>query len=140
VTGRTFDSILYIDVLEHIERDRDEMRLAGGRLRAGGHVVVLSPAHQFLYSKFDATIGHYRRYDRASLRKCSPPDCEMVSMFYLDCVGVLVSLANRLILDQEYPTERQIRAWDKYIVPVSRLIDPAVGHAIGKTIVGVWRR
>src|SRR5579872_4366058 len=44
--GQQFDTIIYIDVLEHIENDRDELLAAGTHLRPGGHLIVLSPAHQ----------------------------------------------------------------------------------------------
>ena len=56
------DTILYIDVMEHIAGDRQEMADAAARLRPGGHLIVLSPAHQWLFSPFDEAIGHYRRY------------------------------------------------------------------------------
>ncbi|MEJ2010263.1 MAG: class I SAM-dependent methyltransferase, partial [Acidobacteriota bacterium] len=100
VAERQFDSILYLDVLEHIQADRDELAMAARLLRPGGHIVVLSPAHQFLFSKFDASIGHYRRYNRNSLLACSPADCQLEAMFYLDSAGVLLSLANRILLGQ----------------------------------------
>jgi len=135
-----FDSVLYIDVLEHIEADREELAAAANLLCPGGHVIVLAPAHQFLFSEFDAAIGHCRRYNKTSLRACSPPNCRLEAMFYLDCAGVFASLANRVILRQSAPTLKQIKAWDNYIVPVSRLLDPLLGYAVGKTIVGVWTR
>jgi hypothetical protein len=49
---------------------------------------VVAPAHQFLFSEFDAAIGHFRRYNGASLRACSPPDCQLRAMLYLDCIGL----------------------------------------------------
>src|SRR2546426_509599 len=52
-----FDTILYLDVLEHIEDDASELRLAARHLRQGGHLIVLAPAHQSLYSPFDGAIG-----------------------------------------------------------------------------------
>ena len=58
-----FETILYIDVLEHIEDDASELARAASHLAFGGNLVVLVPAHQFLFSAFDAAIGHYRRYD-----------------------------------------------------------------------------
>jgi len=135
-----FDSILYLDVLEHIQADLDELSMAASMLRPGGHLVVLSPAHQFLFSEFDASIGHYRRYNRNSLQACSPPDCRLEAMFYLDCAGVLLSLANRLLLRQRMPTVRQIQAWDTYVVPISQIVDPVLKYRVGKTVVGVWTR
>ena len=138
VRGRKFDCILYIDVLEHIEADRDELARAAQLLGANGHIIVLSPAHQSLFSAFDAAIGHFRRYNRESLRACSPPGCRLESMFYLDSVGMVASFANRLLLRQDNPTLSQIQFWDRSIIPVSRILDPIFRYTLGKTIVGVW--
>lgn len=138
LANRRFDCILYIDVLEHIEADRIELAIAASLLRSGGHLIVLSPAHQFLFSRFDSTIGHYRRYSRRTLRACSPPDCKLESLFYLDSAGVLLSLANRIFLKQHSPSFRQIQTWDRYVIPISRLLDTAVRRSFGKTVVGVW--
>ena len=55
-----FDSILYINVLEHIEDDRGEFDRAYQRLKPGGYLLVLCPAHDFLLSPFDKAIGHFR--------------------------------------------------------------------------------
>ncbi|MEN8445006.1 MAG: class I SAM-dependent methyltransferase [Cyanobacteria bacterium J06555_13] len=61
-----FDSILYIDVLEHIKEHQAEIASATLRLQRNGYLIVLSPAHQFLYSPFDQAVGHYRRYTKQS--------------------------------------------------------------------------
>jgi len=135
-----FDSILYIDVLEHIEADREELAAASRALREGGHLIVLSPAHQFLFSQFDASIGHYRRYNRASLRACSPPDCSLDAMFYLDCAGVMASLGNRILLRRDQPAQAHIDFWDTCLVPVSQMVDRVFGYRLGKTICGVWTK
>jgi SAM-dependent methyltransferase len=140
LAGRSFDCVLYIDVLEHIEDDAGELRRAAGLLAPGGHLVVLSPAHQCLYTPFDKAIGHYRRYTRAGLRALTPPRLRLDRLFYLDSVGLLASLANRLLLKQSMPTSGQIRTWDRVFVPVSRRLDPLLAYRAGKTVVGVWRR
>src|SRR5258707_343019 len=64
-----FDAILYIDVLEHIKEDAAELILAARHLKTNGVIVVLAPAFPWLYTQFDAAIGHFRRYTRNSLRK-----------------------------------------------------------------------
>ncbi|HET8936009.1 MAG TPA: class I SAM-dependent methyltransferase [Polyangiales bacterium] len=135
-----FDCILYIDVLEHIEDDRAELRRAADHLAQAGHLLVLSPAHDFLFSDFDRAIGHHRRYDTRSLNSVAPPELEQVSMLYLDSVGMLASLVNRWILKQSQPTRTQIQLWDRRMVPLSRLIDPWLGYRLGKSILGVWRK
>lgn len=136
----TFDTLLYLDVLEHIEDDRGELALAARRLRPGGRLVVLSPAHQGLFTEFDRAIGHFRRYDKRSLIAVEPKELARERLFYMDSVGLLASLANRLLLHQSQPSLAQIRTWDRLMVPCSRVLDPLLLRTLGKSIVGVWRR
>ena len=135
-----FNTIVYIDVLEHIENDAAELALAAEHVRPGDCVIVLSPAHQWLFTPFDAAIGHFRRYNRASLRKASPPGLKLERIFYLDACGIAASSMNQLFLRQSMPTAEQIGLWDKWIIPASRVIDAIVRYSMGKSIVGVWRK
>ena len=140
--SRRFDCILYIDVLEHIADDAGEMARAAARLRPGGRIVVLAPAHQALYSEFDASVDHYRRYDRRMLRRAMPKGAGLTCerLIYLDSVGLLLSVANRVFLRRAMPTMRNILFWDRVCVPVSRIVDRWIGHRVGKTVLGIWRR
>jgi SAM-dependent methyltransferase len=135
-----FDAILYIDVLEHIEDDRGEMACAAARLKPGGALIVLAPAHPFLFTPFDAAIGHFRRYTRASLREAAPATLKAGRLIYLDAAGMLASAGNRVLLRSVMPTERQILAWDRLLVPVSRVIDPLFAGRVGKSVLGIWRK
>jgi 2-polyprenyl-3-methyl-5-hydroxy-6-metoxy-1,4-benzoquinol methylase len=137
---RHFDTIVYIDVLEHIESDGDELLAAASHLRPGGCVIVLSPAHQLLFTPFDSAIGHYRRYNRSMLRKCSPPTLQLEHLRYLDSVGLIASTANRLLLRQSMPTKAQLQVWDKWMIPLSAVLDRFLCYSLGKSIIGVWRR
>jgi ubiquinone/menaquinone biosynthesis C-methylase UbiE len=140
ITERDFSAVLYIDVLEHIENDREELRKAAERARPNGRVVVLAPAHQWLYTPFDRAIGHFRRYTLAGLRALAPPELSEETNVYLDSIGLFASLANRLFLKSKMPTPHQIAIWDGAMVPVSRIIDPAFFYRIGKSILTIWRR
>jgi len=138
--GRRFDAILYIDVLEHIEDDRGELARVVRHLEPGGALIVLAPAHQWLFSPFDAAIGHHRRYTRAGLLALAPQGVTLARARYLDSVGLAASLGNRLALRQAAPTPAQIRLWDRAMVRVSRWADPVVGYHLGKSVLVVWRR
>lgn len=134
-----FDAALYLDVLEHIEDDHQELVRARERLRPGGRLIVLAPAHGWLFSPFDAAVGHHRRYDRRRLLAASPPDVELERACYLDSVGMLASIANRAMLRQALPTAAQIATWDRLLVPCSRWLDPLTGGRLGKSILVVWK-
>lgn len=140
VAERDFSAIVYIDVLVHIEHDAAELVKAAERLAPGGHLVVLAPAHQFLFSPFDKAIGHYRRYTLAMMRALTPPGLVVEDAYYLDSVGLLASLANSMIMKSAMPTASQIGLWDRAMVPASRLIDRLHGRRLGKTCVTVWRK
>ncbi len=135
-----FDTIVYLDVLEHIEDDREELRRIASHLSGGGALIVLSPAYDFLFSPFDTAIGHHRRYTSAKLRNIAPPGLVETKMCYLDSVGLSASLVNRMFLRQSMPTAEQLRVWDQLLVPMSRVVDPLIFHAFGKTILAVWRK
>ncbi len=134
-----FDSIIYIDVLEHIENDKKELETAKKHLAKGGYLIVLSPAYQWLFSSFDRQIGHFRRYTKSTLGASVPSGLKCVLLRYLDSVGVITSLSNRLILNQQIPTSRQIVFWDRVLVPISKFLDPLLGYKLGKTVLGIWQ-
>lgn len=135
-----FDTIIYIDVLEHIENDREELEAAATLLRAGGRLIVLSPAHQRLFTPFDAAIGHFRRYNRRMLQNISPASLRLEQVWYLDSAGLLLSAANLLFLRQSMPTKAQLAFWDRCVVPVSRVLDIFLLGLVGKSIVAIWLR
>jgi SAM-dependent methyltransferase len=138
--GRAFDTILYIDVLEHIADARAELRRASGLLAPGGRLIVLVPALPCLYSPFDAAIGHHRRYTKALLRAELPHDLRVERLRYLDSAGALLSLGNRLLLGAAQPTQGQVSFWDRRIVPLSRMLDALIGFSIGRSLLCVARK
>jgi len=138
--NETFDTILYIDVLEHIEDDLGEMRAALAHVSPKGKIVVLSPAHPSLFTEFDRALGHYRRYTRRSLRACTPAGATLIDMYALDSFGLMASVTNKLLLHQSMPGPKQIAFWDRCLVSVSRWTDPLIGFSLGKSLIGVWQK
>ena len=135
-----YDSILYIDVLEHIQNDKAEVQAAARHLKPGGRLIILSPAHQWLFTPFDQAIGHFRRYSKESLAQVQPEHCTLEKLIYLDSAGMLLSLANKLMLRQAMPTVKQILFWDRWIVPISKILDRTLMFGLGKTVIGIWKR
>lgn len=135
-----FDTIIYIDVIEHIEDDKKEIDTATSLLKKGGKLIVLSPAHNFLMSPFDKAIGHFRRYSKKTIINTANENLAAVKIIYADSMGLVASLANKYFLKQQYPTKKQIHFWDTFIVPVSKIIDRILFYKAGKTIIAVWTK
>jgi SAM-dependent methyltransferase len=139
-TTARFDAIVYLDVLEHIEDDAQELRHAAMRLTPGGRLIVLSPAHPFLFSPMDVAVGHYRRYTAAGLRALTPAGCRLERLRLLDSAGFFASLANRLLLRTAQLSPGQVRLWDGVLVRVSHVLDWLLFYRFGKSILVVWCR
>lgn len=140
LAGERFDTILYLDVIEHIDDSSGELRRAYELLDSGGHLLILVPAFNFLYSPFDKAIGHFRRYDKRILKNELPPELVRVRTEYLDSLAFFLSLANKWLLKQAAPQLKQVLFWDRTIVPLSRVADPLFLHAFGKSLVAVCRK
>jgi len=133
-----FDVIIYIDVLEHIANDKAEVVLAGLHVQKEGNLIILAPAHNVLYSPFDKAIGHFRRYNRSSLSDLKPEGFTRHACRYLDSVGLLASLSNKLVFSSAMPTLNQVLFWDRCLVPVSIILDRLLNYKLGKSLVSVW--
>ena len=138
--GELFDTVIYIDVIEHIEQDRAEIAEAFARLRPGGHLIVLVPAFQFLYSPFDRALGHFRRYSLPQLLAIPPAEARCVKAQYLDSAGFFLAIGNRFLLHASTPTASQIAFWDRAIIPLSRLLDKILARLVGRSAIAVWQR
>lgn len=134
-----YDTAIYIDVLEHIEDSEEEIKRITNKLKTGGKLIILVPAYQFLYTEFDKNIGHYRRYNKERLRKDTKGLREL-ELFYLDSVGVLASMVNKLFFNKGQLTKGTITFWDTYMIPLSRILDPIVGRRFGKSLIGIYEK
>ena len=139
INDKTFDTIIYIDVLEHIKESSEEIKKIKLRLNPNGHLIILVPAYNFLYSNFDKKIGHYRRYNKSILASEINNSLKTVSLFYLDSMGFFASLANKLFLRKELPNTANIIFWDKYLIRMSMFFDIISIHSFGKSLIGIFK-
>jgi len=135
-----YNTLIYIDVLEHIENDKAELEQALRALKPGGNLIVLCPAHNWLFSPFDSAIGHFRRYNKQMYLDILPNGFEVKRLRYLDSVGILASATNKLFLKKPYPTLANIKFWDSNIVPVSKITDTLLRYSLGKSVLLVAQK
>jgi SAM-dependent methyltransferase len=138
--ARAFDSIVYLNVLEHVEDDRAELRRAYECLRPGGHLCLFVPALSWLYGRLDAEVGHLRRYDRAGLRRIvEDAGFRTVRLRYFDAAGVLPWLLYVRLLRRELTTST-VGFYDRWFVPLTRALERRVSPPLGKNLLCIARR
>ena len=137
----TYDTILYLDVLEHIEDDKGEIIKAFNSLKTGGKLIVNVPAFQHLYSKFDKDVNHFRRYDKKNFFKLLKNlDYANYQMTYYDSVGYLLSLLSKIFSgDYKKNFNNKIKIWNA-LIPLSKIIDKLIFNLFGKSLFVIIQR
>jgi SAM-dependent methyltransferase len=137
-----FDAVVYLNVLEHVEDDERELRLAAEALRPGGALLVFGPGLEWLYSELDYKAGHYRRYTLRRLHEIArAAGFEVLSLRYFDVVGVLPYLVAYRLLRRPAISGSTLWGYDRLLVPVSRRLQRAVPRPpLGKNVVLVARK
>jgi SAM-dependent methyltransferase len=129
------DSILYVNVLEHIEDDRKELAMVYDTLVKKGRCFVFVPALQSLYGDFDRKIGHFRRYRKADLEeKCRAVGFKVVKSKYFDMVGMLPWFVKYRLLGSDSLESGAVELYDKFAVPLVRFTERLLSPPVGKNI------
>ena len=120
--------------------DQTEIETALNYLNKEGRLIILSPAHQSLFSPFDSAVGHFRRYNKRSLSSLIKDNSLIELLYYLDSVGYIASWLNAKILKSGMPTKGQIWLWDSIMVRLSVFVDRIFNYSFGKTIIMVLKK
>jgi len=130
------DSVLYINVLEHIEDDEAELRAAHALLTAGGHVLIFVPANRWLTGSIDRQLGHFRRYTMDELRiKCRSAGFRIRLAVHFDFFGIAPWWLKFCVLKSDRLTPGAVRLYDRCVVPFARMLERAIPPPIGKNVI-----
>ena len=137
----TLDTVVLVNVLEHVEADRTALANIVRILKPGGHLLVFVPAIQWLMSKLDRLLGHFRRYHKADLiAKVQAAGAQVAHCRYFDMLGVGPWLLLNKAWGATAFNRPMILFHDKYFVPVSRTIEKIVTPPFGKNLILVARK
>jgi SAM-dependent methyltransferase len=131
-----YDTIFYINVMEHVEHDFAEVELALTCLKPGGHLLIFVPALPWLYGKADELFGHFRRYTRPRLLELfERQPVEIRRCDYWDILGVLPWWVSFVLLQRGVLNRNMVRLYDRAVVPFARLIEKHLTLPVGKNLI-----
>jgi SAM-dependent methyltransferase len=130
------DTVVALNVIEHIPEDIEAMRSMGAMLQSGGRAVVLVPALQALYGSLDRELGHVRRYTRSTLaERMRQAGLRVERTFYFNLIGILGWWVNARVRKTQRIPISQLRYFDA-VVPILRLEDH-LRLPLGQSVIGI---
>jgi SAM-dependent methyltransferase len=134
-----FDTVFALNVVEHIADDVKALENCRRLVRAGGAVVILVPAYEWLHNRLDVHLGHYRRYTRGSLVDAfGRAGLEVTHTQYFNAVATAGwAMTGGLFAREEIP-HAEASLFDR-LVPLWRWVDKAVGERFGLSVIAVGR-
>ena len=140
-THEQFDTIIMINVLEHIEDDRSAVRIAYDSLSPGGMIVLFVPALPRLFSKFDRAVGHHRRYTQPALSRLLREErLDVVKSSYMDVIGLVPWYLLNVLGGIQTVRPWMVRLYDRVLVPVTRRIERLWPPVLGKNALMIGRK
>jgi SAM-dependent methyltransferase len=132
---------IYVNVMEHIEHDEEEMRQAFELLEPGGHLCIFVPALPRLYSDIDKGVGHFRRYTKPELiRKARAAGFEVEKARYFDILGVLPWWIRYTLLKGKGVSTTAVKLYDRVGVPIIKATEHGFWPPIGKNVMLVAKK
>jgi SAM-dependent methyltransferase len=134
------DTILCINVLEHVRDDLAALQRLERVLEPRGHLCLLVPAHFALYGSYDRVDGHYRRYSRSHLRVLlSYTGLEVLELRYFNFLGALGWWANYKLLRRSIHGDAQFGLMNR-LLPLVRRIEAIAPLPFGLSVTALCRR
>ena len=135
-----FDTIVCVNVLEHIEDDIEVLKFFQSVLVEGGKAVLVVPAIPWAYGSIDKAVGHFRRYSKKMMSKAmSHIGLTVTHMKYSNLLGLIGWYDNGNIRKIIKQSDSQIRLFEM-LVPVYHRFEKVLPVPIGMTLVAVGEK
>lgn len=129
------DSIIYVNVMEHIEDDRAELGYVRQTLAKGGRCFIFVPALMSLYGEFDRKIGHFRRYTKQEVEeKCRTAGFKILTAKYFDLAGIIPWFVKYKMLKSDSLDSGAVTLYDKVAIPLVKGMEKIVNVPLGKNV------
>ncbi len=130
------DSLVYVNVLEHIVEDDGELHGMNEVLQPGGRIFIFVPALPFLYGSHDRAVGHVRRYRRGDLtEKCRNAGFSVLHAGYFDIGGIVPWWLKYCLFRSTRMEPGAVHLYDRMIVPIMSRLEGCLPPPLGKNVI-----
>jgi glycosyltransferase involved in cell wall biosynthesis/precorrin-6B methylase 2 len=131
---RLFDTIVCLNVLEHIEDDARMLETFRDMLKPGGRLVLLVPAMPSIYGTIDRVVHHFRRYGKRELAaKVARAGLRVGTARYFNILGIAAWVWHGRILKLTVHRSGEMKTWDR-LVPLLQAIEKRIPLPAGLSI------
>ena len=135
------DTIVCINVLEHIEDDSKALSDMCTLLDPGGRLILLVPAFQFLYGTIDRIVGHHRRYSKRELSsRLIHAGFSIREIYFMNCIAVFGWFLNNRVLKRREESPSQVALFDKFVAPWMKEIERVVRPPFGLSLIAIGEK
>lgn len=132
------DTIICLNVLEHIEDDMNTLKNIHSILNPGGKLILYIPALKALYGTMDEALHHFRRYNKKDLEEMlSAAGFKILKIRYMNFLGIFTWFLYSRILKKKMPSVKRLLFYDKYLVPIISAIERLIEIPFGQSILVV---
>ena len=136
-----FDTVVCVNVLEHIEDDAGALRTFKDVIVPNGRVLIFVPAVQAAYGPLDAELGHHRRYSKPTLAKAfADAGLDLLTLRYTNPIGLLGWMYNAHVSKSTAHSPAQVKLFETLVAPWALPLERMISPPIGLSLVAVGQK
>ena len=138
------DTVLCVNVFEHIPAQQEAMDNMLNILQTGGHLFIFVPAFMSLFSDMDRLVGHVTRYTKTTMKQFIPKkNCEVVKLEYFNPIGGFGWWINKFKKHDNINSpslNNQVVFFDKFVVPISKSLNIITNSFFGQSLILILKK
>ena len=135
------DTIINMNVLEHIKDDLEALKAMKEILSEGGRIITIVPAFPKIFGSLDEAYGHYKRYSKEDFIKISHElELSLIHFRYFNVIGILGWIYSGKILRGKTFSKKSITVFDRWFVPILSTIEKKVYPPFGLSLIAVFEK
>lgn len=139
--GYRLDTVINMNVLEHIEGDVEALHTMKQLVNKGGKIITIVPSFQKLFGSLDVAYGHYRRYNKRDFITIAQRlDLALIGLRYFNVMGILGWIYAGKLRSKRTLSKKSVAVFDRLMVPAFSVIEKKINPPFGLSLLAVLQK